>query len=143
MGIDGASVARACHTYQQLRPQRPGHKLLPREGRPNPGQDRTLSLQPLLLRLLGRQGAGARYLLATIAYANDLAALEGTSRTALAAVGAPELLLLGLQTYTPCAESTEDPGPSVSTARGCRVEQPAFYNYGIMPRPNLDWLRSV
>ena len=79
-------------------------------------------------------------LLATIAYSKDLEVVESISRRALAAVDAPNRLLLGLQAYTPCADDAESLRAVVDTTRKCGVEQLAFYNYGIMPRPNLDWV---
>lgn len=74
VGIDGERVALAYHTYQQLRPQRSGRKLL----------------------------------------TCDTAALY----------------------YRPDQKLYAD------TARGCGVEQLAFSNYGIMPKPNLDRVRQ-
>ena len=80
-------------------------------------------------------------LLATIAYSSDLGVVEERSRTALAAVDSPERLLLGLQAYTPCADDAESLQAVVDKTRECGVEQLSVYNYGIMPRPNLDWIR--
>jgi hypothetical protein len=54
----------------------------------------------------------------------------------------PERLVVGLQAYPPAASSAESLGQVAGAVQECGVRQLSFYNYGIMPRPNLDWIRS-
>ena len=55
----------------------------------------------------------------------------------------PEMsrLVVGLQAYYPCAVDADGLAAQVAAARREGVEQLSYYNYGIMPRPNLEWLR--
>ena len=53
----------------------------------------------------------------------------------------PGRLVVGLQAYPPCAGDAETLAAVFARARECGGEQFSFYNYGIMPRPNLDWIR--
>ena len=50
-------------------------------------------------------------------------------------------LVVGLQAYYPCAVDSDGLLAQVEAARRQGVEQFSYYNYGIMPRPNLGWLR--
>lgn len=50
-------------------------------------------------------------------------------------------LVVGLQAYYPCALDADGLAAQVEAARRQGVEQFSYYNYGIMPRPNLQWLR--
>ena len=50
-------------------------------------------------------------------------------------------LVVGLQAYYPCAVDAGGLAAQVEAARREGVEQLSYYNYGIMPRPNLEWLR--
>ena len=50
-------------------------------------------------------------------------------------------LVVGLQAYYPCAVDAGGLAAQVEAARREGVEQFSYYNYGIMPRPNLEWLR--
>lgn len=53
----------------------------------------------------------------------------------------PRRLMVGLQAYHPGASDAETLAAVYAAARRCGGEQFSFYNYGIMPRPNLDWIR--
>ena len=52
----------------------------------------------------------------------------------------PQQLVLGLQAYPPCARRAETLVDHVRAARSRGVREFSFYNYGIMPRPNLAWI---
>ena len=54
----------------------------------------------------------------------------------------PSRLVVGLQAYYPCAVDAGGLVAQVEAARREGVEQFSYYNYGIMPRPNLGWLRQ-
>ena len=66
-----------------------------------------------------------------------------TQRLAAMRETVPDLrrLVVGLQAYYPCAVDAEGLLAQVQAARREGVEQLSYYNYGIMPRPNLGWLR--
>ena len=51
-------------------------------------------------------------------------------------------LVVGLQAYYPSAVAAEGLAAQVEVARQHGVEQFSYYNYGIMPRPNLQWLKK-
>ena len=66
-----------------------------------------------------------------------------THRLAAMRETVPDLrrLVVGLQAYYPCAVDADGLLAQVEAARREGVEQFSYYNYGIMPRPNLGWLR--
>ena len=51
-------------------------------------------------------------------------------------------LVVGLQAYPPAADSAETLEAVARAVEECGVRQLSFYNYGIMPRPNLAWIRQ-
>ncbi len=50
-------------------------------------------------------------------------------------------LVLGLQAYRPCAASQEDLARNVQRGLALGVRRFSYYNYGIMPRANFEWIR--
>jgi hypothetical protein len=53
----------------------------------------------------------------------------------------PGRIVLGLQAYPPCAVSRKDLALNVQRGLDLGIKQFSYYNYGIMPRANLDWIR--
>ena len=51
-------------------------------------------------------------------------------------------LVVGLQAYPPAADRAETLHAVARQVEECGVRQLSFYNYGIMPRPNLDWIQQ-
>jgi hypothetical protein len=64
--------------------------------------------------------------------------------TTLAGLGEadPGKLVVGLQAYHPCATSAAGLEACVRSALDRGIQQLSFYNYGIMPRPNLQWIQQ-
>ena len=50
-------------------------------------------------------------------------------------------LVLGLQAYRPCAASQEDLARNVQRGLALGVRRFSYYNYGIMPRANFEWIK--
>ena len=80
-------------------------------------------------------------LVETLAYTDSPAAAQERVEAVLRDVPAPERLVVGLQAYPPAADSAEALEAVAGGVRQRGVRQLSFYNYGIMPRPNLDWIR--
>jgi hypothetical protein len=53
----------------------------------------------------------------------------------------PQALVVGLQAYYPCATNQEMLSAQVKIGQENGVSQFSFYNFGIMPRPNLQWAK--
>ena len=81
-------------------------------------------------------------LLGALVYTDSPAVVEERVTAALEQARIePQRLMVGLQAYHPCAGDAETLAAVYAAARECGGEQFSFYNYGIMPRPNLDWIR--
>ena len=50
-------------------------------------------------------------------------------------------LVVGLQAYHPAAASREGLKANVARALELGARQLSYYNYGNMPRPNLEWIK--
>ena len=55
----------------------------------------------------------------------------------------PDQLLVGLQAYPPASPNAETLQANVEGAAGLGIRRFSYYNYGIMPPPNLDWVRKA
>jgi len=55
----------------------------------------------------------------------------------------PDQLIVGLQAYPPASTDAEMLCKNVETARKLGISKFAFYNYGIMPMPALDWVKEA
>ena len=81
-------------------------------------------------------------LLGALVYTDSPAVVEERVAAALEQARIePRRMVVGLQAYHPCAGDAETLAAVYAAARECGGEQFSFYNYGIMPRPNLDWIR--
>ena len=86
--------------------------------------------------------AGVCDLLGSLAYTSSPEIVEERVKGDLERSGIePRQLVVGLQAYPPAAADAETLAAVFARARECGAEQFSFYNYGIMPRPNLDWIR--
>ena len=77
----------------------------------------------------------------TLAYTNSPDSAQRQVNEILQDIPA-EKLVVGLQAYPPAADSAEALQAVVQGVKECGVRQLSFYNYGIMPRPNLAWIRQ-
>ena len=110
---------------------------------------RATGVEVSFLLMGDRWGAGidAARMAATADLVEILAYVDAPEKITqrLAAMGetVPDLrrLVVGLQAYYPCAVDADGLLAQVEAARRQGVEQFSYYNYGIMPRPNLEWLR--
>jgi len=55
----------------------------------------------------------------------------------------PDQLIVGLQAYPPASPNAETLCQNVNTAQKLGITKFAFYNYGIMPTPSLDWVKQA
>ena len=55
----------------------------------------------------------------------------------------PDQLVVGLQAYPPASPNAETLCQNVETAQKLGISKFAFYNYGIMPLPYLDWVKQA
>lgn len=55
----------------------------------------------------------------------------------------PDQLLVGLQAYPPASPHAETLCQNLDTAQKLGINKFAFYNYGIMPLPYLDWVKQA
>jgi hypothetical protein len=81
-------------------------------------------------------------LLEVLAYTGSAGQVGAQVQAALTAALTPDRLLVGLQAYHPCATSAELLAAQVNAAARLGVRHFSYYNYGIMPRANLAWIRS-
>ncbi|MFH1570229.1 MAG: hypothetical protein ABIL09_19715 [Gemmatimonadota bacterium] len=77
-----------------------------------------------------------------LAYTPSADQVEERVRATLRDLSSPSQLVVGLQAYPPAARQAAELRANVDRARSCGVEQFSFYNYGIMPRASLDWVRT-
>lgn len=76
-----------------------------------------------------------------LAYSESTETVAQRVADAAALLRDPSQLVLGLQAYPPCAHGADTLIQHVARARECGVRELSFYNYGIMPRPCLEWIR--
>ena len=76
-----------------------------------------------------------------LAYTDSSDAVAERASATAAQLRHPGQLVLGLQAYAPCALRAETLVEHVRRVRSCGIRELSFYNYGIMPRSNLDWIR--
>lgn len=78
-----------------------------------------------------------------LAYTSDLDSIRTRVVEAASLAGDASRLTVGLQAYPPAARSAEELASEVEMVRSCGVERLSFYNYGIMPFTNLEWIREA
>ena len=76
-----------------------------------------------------------------LAYTDSPDAVEERVRETMADLDDPGRLVLGLQAYYPCARSADGLWANVERGLELGVKQFSYYNYGIAPRPCLDWVK--
>lgn len=81
-------------------------------------------------------------LVESLAYTNSADVVEERTRRTETYIGDLSHLLIGLQAYYPCANDSKTLQANVRRAHQLNVRQFSFYNYGIMPRPNLLWIKD-
>ncbi len=77
----------------------------------------------------------------TLAYTNSPESAQRQVKEILRDIPA-EQLVVGLQAYPPAANDAETLQAVARAVEECGIRQLSFYNYGIMPRPNLGWVRQ-
>ena len=76
-----------------------------------------------------------------LAYTDSPDAVEKRVQETMADLDEPGRLVLGLQAYHPCARSADGLWANVERGLELGVKQFSYYNYGIAPRPCLDWVK--
>ncbi len=76
-----------------------------------------------------------------LCYSPDTDRTLETLSSAFQQVGDACRVAAGLQAYPPASTSGEQLAASVQAARETGSDLISFYNYGIMPRRNLEWIR--
>lgn len=76
----------------------------------------------------------------TLAYTPDPDRIQGTISDILPDLQKPRQLVVGLQAYPPASPDAATLGAGVERALGLGIRRFSFYNYGIMPQANLDWI---
>ena len=64
-------------------------------------------------------------------------------RATAEAMPAGRHLSVGLQVFTPNLSGPDDLAERVAAAKGAGATAFNFYNYGLIPRARLDWIRSA
>ena len=78
-----------------------------------------------------------------LAYTSDLETIERQVREAAQAAGGVSQLTVGLRAYPPATRSSEELVAEVRKVRELGVSRISFYNYGIMPYANLEWIKKA
>lgn len=78
-----------------------------------------------------------------LCYTPDTDRIARTLSGAAAEVGDVRRVCAGLQAYPPASPDADSLGAAVHAARRAGVGFASFYNYGIMPEPNLAWIRQA
>ena len=77
-----------------------------------------------------------------LCYTSDRDRIRKMIERAAIDTGSPNRVGVGLQAYPPASPSPQTLRTSVQTVRKAGVDRISFYNYGIMPKQNLDWIRQ-
>jgi hypothetical protein len=78
-----------------------------------------------------------------LAYTADTAALERQIQAVASELDGLDRLVVGLQAYPPASPDAATLHRNVQAAVRRGVRFLSFYHYGIMPRPNLAWIREA
>jgi hypothetical protein len=79
----------------------------------------------------------------TLSYTPDPKQTHRAISTHLRHLKSPDQLIVGLQAYPPASPSAEALCQNVNTAQKLSINKFAFYNYGIMPMPSLEWVKQA
>lgn len=77
-----------------------------------------------------------------LAYANDPAQVVAAIEAVAMDPKDNNKLVVGLQFYPPCAHSAEELLACVEGAVNHGISQFSYYNYGIAPKANLNWVKD-
>jgi hypothetical protein len=86
--------------------------------------------------------AAAADLIEVLAYTDTPAVVAQRVQEVASGPDEARRLVVGLQAYHPCACSEAALAEQVHSATGAGVTRFSYYNYGIMPRANLEWVES-
>ena len=78
-----------------------------------------------------------------LSYTHDPQRTHQAISARLPLLKSPDQLLVGLQAYPPASPNAETLCQNVDTAQKLGINKFAFYNYGIMPLPALDWVKQA
>lgn len=78
----------------------------------------------------------------TLAYTPDADRIQGTISEIVPDLKNPQQLVVGLQAYPPASPDARTLSAGVERALGLGIRRFSFYNYGIMPKANLAWIRQ-
>lgn len=79
----------------------------------------------------------------TLSYTSDPAKTEKTVTNITRDLSSPEQLIVGLQAYPPASPDAEALLANTQAAYDMGIRRYSFYNFGIMPEPNLQWIKST
>ena len=79
----------------------------------------------------------------TLSYTDDPLRTEKTISELLPDLPSANRLLVGLQAYPPASPDAAALKANIASAMGLGIRRFSFYNYGIMPPANLDWVREA
>ena len=79
----------------------------------------------------------------TLSYTDDPLRTEKTVSELLPDLPSADRLLVGLQAYPPASPDADALKANITSAMGLGIRRFSFYNYGIMPPANLDWVRQA
>ncbi len=78
-----------------------------------------------------------------LSYTNDPKRTHQAISERLPFLKTPSQLVVGLQAYPTASPDAQTLCQNVTTARSLGINKFAFYNYGIMPLPCLDWVKQA
>lgn len=78
-----------------------------------------------------------------LSYTNDSQRTHQAISQRLPVLKSPDQLVVGLQAYAPASPDAQTLCQNVETAQKLGISKFAFYNYGIMPLPALDWVKQA
>ena len=78
----------------------------------------------------------------TLAYTPDADRIQGAISEIVPDLKNPQQLVVGLQAYPPASPNARTLSAGVERALGLGIRRFSFYNYGIMPKANLAWIRQ-
>ncbi len=77
-----------------------------------------------------------------LCYSPDPNQIRSVIEKAVTDTGSRDRVGVGLQAYPPASTGAQSLKTSVDTVREAGIDRITFYNYGVMPKQNLDWIRQ-
>jgi hypothetical protein len=78
-----------------------------------------------------------------LCYTSDAARIQKTLHEAISDTGSAAKVGAGIQAYPPASPTAETLITSVAAARSCGVSLLSFYNFGLLPKPNMGWIKRA